>query len=164
MISLSLWSENSAKLPLFCVQHGQRRVGCGDASMTGLSLWSENLAKLTLFCAPIAPKMIPTSLLPRASRKTTIAISVRSLGWVEILILIFGQYLDIYGTTVWYLGYLCYLCYHRYHRYHRYHKCHRCHRYHRYHWYLMDKVSNCQKFPIENRPAIDFTLYTQEFL
>ena len=47
---LSLWSENSIKLTLFCVQHGQHRAGCGDASMMGLSLWSENSIKLTLFC------------------------------------------------------------------------------------------------------------------
>ena len=80
MMGLFLWSENSAKLTLFCVQHGQHRAGCGDASMMGLSLWSENSAKLTLFCAPKAPKMLPTSLLARASRKTAIAISLRSLG------------------------------------------------------------------------------------
>ena len=55
----------------------------GDASMMGLSLWSENSAKLTLFCAPKAPKMLLTALLARASQKTAIAISLRSLGWVD---------------------------------------------------------------------------------
>ena len=93
MMGLSLWSENSAKLTLFCVQHGQHRAGCGDASMMGLSLWSENSAKLTLFCAPKAPKMLPTALLARASRETAIAIYLQSLGWVDISISIFGRYL-----------------------------------------------------------------------
>ena len=50
MMGLLLWSENLVKLILFCVQHGQHRAGCGDASMMGIYLWSENSAKLTLFC------------------------------------------------------------------------------------------------------------------
>ena len=93
MMGLSLWSENLAKLTLFCVQHGQHRAGCGDASMMGVSLWSENSVKLTLFCAPKAPKMLPTSLIARASCETAITISLQSLGWVDIWILIFGRYL-----------------------------------------------------------------------
>ena len=63
--------------------------------MMGLSLWSENSAKLTLFCAPKAHKMLPTSLIARASRETAIAISLQSLGWVDISISIFGQYLGL---------------------------------------------------------------------
>ena len=90
MMGLSLWSENLAKLTLFCLQHGQHREECGDASMMGLSLWSENSAKLTLFCAPKAPKMLLTALLARASRKTAVAISLLSLGWIDIWISIFG--------------------------------------------------------------------------
>ena len=49
-MGLSLWSQNLAKLTLFCVQHRQHRVGCGDASIMGLSLWSDNLEKLTIYC------------------------------------------------------------------------------------------------------------------
>ena len=37
--------------------------------------------------------MIPTALLARASRETAIAIYLRSLGWVDISISIFGRYL-----------------------------------------------------------------------
>ena len=80
MMGLSLWSKNLAKLTLFCVQHGQHRAGCGDASMMGLSLWSENSAKLTLFCAPKSPKMLLTALLAGASHETAIIISLPSLG------------------------------------------------------------------------------------
>ena len=94
MMGLSLWIENSAKVTLFCVQHGQHRAGCGDASMMGLSLWSENLVKLTLFCAPKAPKMLPTALLARASRETAIAIYLQYLGLIDISISNLGQYLE----------------------------------------------------------------------
>ena len=95
MIGLSLWSENPAKLTLFCVKHGQHRAGCGDASMMGLYHWSENSAKLPIFCAPIPPKMLPTALLARASRKTAIAISLRSDIYIYIYIYIYTHiYID----------------------------------------------------------------------
>ena len=107
MMSLSLWSENLAKLTLFCVQHEQHRAGCGDASRMSLSLWSENLAKLTLFCAPKAPKMLPTALLARASCETAIAISLQSLGWVDIWISIFGRYLGWTEISISIFGRFC---------------------------------------------------------
>ena len=50
MMGLSLWSENLANTTLLCVQHGQHKAGCGDASMMSLSYLSENSAKFTLFC------------------------------------------------------------------------------------------------------------------
>ena len=107
MMGIYLWSENSAKLTLLCVQHGQHTAGCGDASMMGLSLWSENSAKLTLFCAPKAPKMLLTALLARASRETAVAISLRSLGWVDIWISIFGRYLGWAKISISIFGGFC---------------------------------------------------------
>ena len=50
MMGLSLWSENSAKLILFCVQMDNTEQGVGMLPMMGLSLWSENSAKLMLLC------------------------------------------------------------------------------------------------------------------
>ena len=107
MMGIYLWSEYLAKLTLLCLQHGQHTAGCGDTSMMGLSLWSENSAKLTLFCAPKAPKMLLTALLARASRKTAIKISLRSLGWVDIWISIFGRYLGWAKISISIFGRFC---------------------------------------------------------
>ena len=107
MMGIYIWSGNSAKLTLLCVQHGQHRAGCGDASMMGLSLWSENSSKLTLFCAPKAPKMLLSALLARESRKTAIAISLQSLGWVDISISIFGRYLGWAEISISIFGQFC---------------------------------------------------------
>ena len=107
MMGIYLWSENLAKLTLLCFQHGQHTAGCGDTSMMGLSLWSENSAKLTLFCAPKAPKMLLTALLARASRKTAITISLRSLGWVDIGMSIFGRFLGWVEVLISIFGQFC---------------------------------------------------------
>ena len=79
-MGLSLWSENSAKVTLFCVQHGQHRAGCGGASMMGLSFWSENSTKLPLFCVQHGlhragcgdASMINLSLWSKNSEKLTL--------------------------------------------------------------------------------------------
>ena len=107
MIGIYFWSEKLAKLMLLCLQNGQHTAGCGDTSMMGLSLWSENSAKLTLFYAPKAPKMLLTALLARASRETAITISLRSLGWVDVWILIFGRYLERAEISISIFGGFC---------------------------------------------------------
>ena len=107
MMGIYLWSENSAKLTLLCVQHGQHTAGYEDASMMGLSLWSENSAKLTLCCAPKAPKMLLSALLARKSCETAIAISLQSLRRVDILISLFGRYLGWVEISISILGQFC---------------------------------------------------------
>ena len=72
-----------------------------------LSLWSENSAKVTLFFAPKDPKMLPTDLIARASCKTAIAISLQSLGWVGISILIFDRYLEWAKILISAVGRFC---------------------------------------------------------